>query len=117
MVFKFVKDEVVDKLSILQRFVDHDQTSTKHFDTLQKAINYELEKNLIKSNPANFARTLLRLHRAFQFIIQFLNGLAQHPQSESTSSVAATCYDATLYQHRKSQRTTKEKIKRFVLIV
>lgn len=98
-VFKFVKDDVVDKLGILQRFVDRDQTPTKHFDTLQNAINYELEKDLIKSNPTNFARTLLRLHRALLFIIQFLQGLAQRAHTESASTIASACYDATLYQH------------------
>ncbi|CAF3865811.1 unnamed protein product [Rotaria sordida] len=92
-IFKFVKDDVIDKLNILQLFVDKD---IENFDTIQKAINYETEYNLIKTNPNNFTRTLLRLHRALLFIIEFLHGLAERPLSESTTTIATQCYDATL---------------------
>ena len=91
----------MDKLSILQSFVDKDRKGSIHFDTIQKAIDYETDKDLIKSNPENFARTLLRLHRALLFIIQFIQGLNDRPSTESTAAIAANCYDNTLYQHRK----------------
>lgn len=100
-VFKFVKDDVVDKLNILQTFVDKDRKETSHFDTIQTAINYETEHNLIKTNPENFTRTLLRLHRALLFIMELLQGLSDRPPSESTATIASTCYDATLSHHRK----------------
>ncbi len=100
-VFKFVKDDVADKLVILQSFVDKDKRGIIHFDTIQKAIDYETEQNLIRTNQNNFARTLLRLHRALIFIIQFLQGLNDRPQPENTAIIASTCYDATLYHHRK----------------
>ncbi len=99
-VFKFVTKDVVDKLGILQSFVDRDRNGPAHFDTIQKAIDYETEHNLIESNPTNFARTLLRLHRALLFIIQLLQGLNESPLSESTGTIAGTCYDATLKNHR-----------------
>jgi hypothetical protein len=92
---------VVDKLRILQSFVDNDKKGTTHSDTIQGAIDYETEHNLIKTNSANFARTLLRLHRALLFIIQFLDGLSNRPSSDSTSTIAASSYDATLAHHRK----------------
>ena len=100
-VFKFVKDDVVDKLRILQSFVDKDKKDSPHFDTIQKAIDYETQHHLIKTNSENFARTLLRLHRALLFIVQFLDALNDRALSESTSTIAASCYDATLYHHRK----------------
>jgi hypothetical protein len=99
-VFKFVKDDVVQKLTILQKFVDHDHA--KHFETIQKGIDYETENGLIKSNSENFARTLLRLHRALIFIEEFLRGLSERPTSESTVTIATNAYDSTLYYHRKS---------------
>ncbi|UJR13425.1 hypothetical protein I4U23_000440 [Adineta vaga] len=100
-VFRFVKDDVVDKLNILQTYVDKDKKNpTKHFDTIQNAIDYETEQNLIKTNPeANFTRTLLRLHRALLFIIQFLQALNDRPLTEHTSMIATSCYDATLSHH------------------
>jgi len=98
-VFKFVKDDVIQKLDILQKFVDKDENDTPHFDTIQNAINYETENNLIKTNPENFARTLLRLHRALIFIEEFLRGLSERPSSDSTVSIATSAYDSTLYYH------------------
>jgi hypothetical protein len=100
-VFKFVKDDVVQKLTILQRFVDNDKDDEKHYNIIQKAIDYETEKDLIKTNPENFARTLLRLHRALIFIEEFLRGLSDRPSSESTVTIATNAYDSTLYYHRK----------------
>lgn len=94
-----MKDDVVDKLGILQRFLDRDEDHGD-FDTLQKAMDYETKRNLIQSNSLNFARTLLRLHRALLFIIQFLQNLTERPITESTATIASTCYDATLAHHR-----------------
>lgn len=101
IVFKFVKDDVVQKLVILQEFVDNDKSDTKNFETIQKAIDYETANNLIKTNPNNFARTLLRLHRALIFIEEFLRGLSDRPATDSTATIAASAYDSTLYHHRK----------------
>ena len=103
-----MKDDVVDKLKILQSFVDKDKKETAHFDTIQKAIDYETEQNLIKTNPENFTRTLLRLHRALLFIVQLLQGLSERSVSESTATIATTCYDATLYQHRKYHISSRD---------
>jgi len=100
-VFKFVKDDVVQKLTILQEFVDKDDNNQPNFDTIQKAIDYETENNLIKKNPENFTRTLLRLHRALIFIEEFLRGLSDRSSSDSTVSIATSAYDSTLYYHRK----------------
>jgi hypothetical protein len=100
-VFKFVKDDVVEKLDILQSFVDKDKKGLAYYDTIQKAISYETEQNLIKTNPENFTRTLLRLHRALNFIFLLLQGLHERPSSESTAIIASNSYDATLYHHRK----------------
>ncbi len=100
-VFKFVKDDVVQKLTILQEFVDNDQNDSPHFDTIQNAIDYETDNNLISKNKDNFARTLLRLHRALIFIEELLRGLSERPSSDSTVAIATSAYDSTLYYHRK----------------
>ena len=100
-VFKFVKDDVVQKLDILQDFVDNDKTDPPHFDTIQRAIDYETEHGLIQTNSENFSRTLLRLHRALLFIEEFLRGLSERPSSDSTVTIATNAYDSTLYYHRK----------------
>ncbi|CAF1137717.1 unnamed protein product [Adineta ricciae] len=98
-VFKFVKDDVVQKLDILQDFVDNDKNDPPHFDTIQRAIDYETEHGLIQTNSENFSRTLLRLHRALLFIEEFLRGLSERPSSDSTVTIATNAYDSTLYYH------------------
>jgi hypothetical protein len=98
-VFKFVKDDVVEKLTILQEFVNRDENDILNFDTIQNAINYETENNLITTNRENFTRTLLRLHRALIFIEEFLKGLSDRPPSDSTVTIATNAYDSTLYYH------------------
>ncbi|CAM2721659.1 unnamed protein product [Rotaria socialis] len=98
-IFKFVKDDVIDKLKVLQSFIDKDKKSESHFDTIEKAIDYETEHNFIKTNPDNFTRTLLRLHRALIFIVEFLRSLIDRPLSESTTTIAIHCYETTLYHH------------------
>ena len=99
--FKFVKDDVVQKLTLLQAYLDRESTTSRHFDTIQRAIEYETEQNLIKTNPENFTRTLLRLHRALIFIEEFLRGLSDRPASDSTVAIATNAYDSTLYYHRE----------------
>ena len=85
---------------MLQSFIDKDKKSESHFDTIQKAIDYETEHNLIKTNPDNFTRTLLRLHRALIFIVEFLRSLIDRPLSENTTTIAIHSYETTLYHHR-----------------
>jgi hypothetical protein len=52
------------------------KNATRHFGTIQKAIDDENECILIKINlKGNFARTFLRLHRTLLFFVQFLQTL------------------------------------------
>ncbi|CAM4826268.1 unnamed protein product [Rotaria magnacalcarata] len=96
----FDKNDVIDKLKVLQSFIDKDRKSESHFDIIQKAVDYETEHNFIKANPDNFTRTLLRLHRALIFIVEFLRSLIDRPLSESTTTIAIHCYETTLYHHQ-----------------
>ena len=101
-IFKFVKDDVVDKLGILQDFVDADRSvGGEKFETIQSAIDYETRQKLIESNPRNFSRTLLRLHRALLFILLFLRSLVEQPTSRNTSDIAHQSYNETLAHHRQ----------------
>lgn len=99
----------MQKLTILQEFVDKGKNDPQSFDTIQKAIDYETKNNLIKTNSENFARTLLRLHRALIFIEEFLRGLSDRPASDSTVAIATSAYDSTLYNHRKFNYKKKSK--------
>ena len=91
----------MQKLDILQAFLDGSESDAIHFVTVQKAIDYETQNNLIKTNSENFTRTLLRLHRALIFIEEFLRGLNERPPSDSTVAIATSAYDSTLYHHRE----------------
>ena len=62
-------------------------------------ISYETTNNVIKSDKTNGCRTLLRLHRALDFIALFLENLKQADSQEKLSDTTYKCYHATLAKH------------------
>ncbi|CAF1147729.1 unnamed protein product [Didymodactylos carnosus] len=100
LVFVFVKNEVEEKLNVLQAHVNSGKKS--HYDTVQKAVDYEIQNNLLTTTTSagpSAARTLLRLHRAMNFIKLFLKCLADDPVSDSSATIAKRSYDKTLAAH------------------
>jgi hypothetical protein len=63
-------------------------------------IKYEVENDLTvtKTKPPSGSRTLLRLHRALDFVLQFFNKVADC-HSESLSAIASEAYTNTLAQY------------------
>ena len=72
-------------------------------------INYESEENLIH-NGKNGTRNLLRLHRALQFISDFLNEVTKLDENDNTNSLAILAYERTLMQHHSWVSSSKMEI-------
>ena len=61
-------------------------------------IDYEHSENLLK-NSKNGTRNLLRLHRALQFISEFLKEVTKLDENDNTNSLAVLAYERTLMKH------------------
>jgi len=99
-IFSFVTSDVNSKLSILQYHLASE--AGDHYKTVEEMIQYEVANGIttesIKSGKQpSGSRTLLRLHRALQFLILLFCELAQ--SSESFSTVVGEAYNATLANH------------------
>jgi len=94
-VFKFVSTDVEKKLSILR---SKQQQQPHHYNSLSSMIKYETETNLTTSDSNNGCRTLLRLHRALEFVAEFINALIERKDS-SVSGPVWNAYSQTLAKH------------------
>ena len=98
-VFGFVAMDLEDKISILQKL----RTSGRKekYTTVQSMMSYELEENTVnsgKSSPSG-SRTLLRLHRALEFVLEFMKKLGESEENAKTSVIATDVYHRTLSNH------------------
>jgi len=102
--FGFVAQDVDDKIGILEK---HSLSESKdHFDTIGGMLEYETGAGLADSghSPAggklpSGSRTLLRLHRALEFVILFLAKVKDAPEDSGTAEIARVSYDATLSKY------------------
>jgi hypothetical protein len=96
-VFGFVVSDVKSKMGILTIHLKSDLS--KEYKTVQKMIEYEIANELTTgkvNGQANGSRTLLRLHRAFQFFIVFMQQVADAEDNDKLSGLAADSYKNTL---------------------
>ncbi|XP_074654465.1 ceramide-1-phosphate transfer protein-like isoform X2 [Tubulanus polymorphus] len=96
-VFGFVSSDVHSKIHILR---EHRKSSMgEHYATIQGMIAYEVENNLTEckiNKLDNGSRTLLRLHRALDFITKFLHEVHKAEDNASTGAIASDVYTETL---------------------
>jgi len=102
--FGFVAQDVDDKIGILEKH--RESESSEHFATIGGMLEYETDAGLADSghSPAggklpSGARTLLRLHRALEFVILFLAKVKDAPEDSGTAGIARECYDQTLSKY------------------
>jgi len=102
--FGFVAQDVDDKIGILEKHRASDLS--EHYSTIDGMLKYETDSGLADSghSPAggklpSGARTLLRLHRALEFVILFLAKVKDAPEDSGTSGIARECYDASLAKY------------------
>lgn len=64
--------DVDSKIAILDKYYK-EENNEDQYKTLQSMIEYEKQKNILKDDKRpSGARTLLRLHRALEFIALFM---------------------------------------------
>lgn len=97
-VFSFVASDVESKLSILEKLRSEDEDD--RYVTIQSMIKYEKSCNFKpdKTPGPNGSRTLLRLHRALAFVIEFLASLLTLADEDKTGPAAQEAYKNTLFQ-------------------
>ncbi|XP_042887394.1 ceramide-1-phosphate transfer protein-like [Penaeus japonicus] len=94
-VFNFVAQDVQKKITILQCY--RKGGAGDYYYSIQSMIEYERENNLLTSkDQQSGARTLLRLHRALEFITGFLSELHKAPDESGLGSVTSEVYSRTL---------------------
>ncbi|XP_013791450.1 ceramide-1-phosphate transfer protein-like [Limulus polyphemus] len=94
-VFSFVASDVISKINILESYQKSERGG--HYKTIQSMIDYESANDLLrdKTRPSG-ARTLLRLHRALEFIASFIGNLVVLHDDDVTSTAAQESYNKTL---------------------
>lgn len=97
-VFGFVNSDVVEKVDILREYRKSELGN--HYRTIQSMIEYEVETNSTNNKKhASGSRTLLRLHRALEFISDFLKAVREAGEDEKLSGVCSKSYYRTLAKH------------------
>ena len=91
--------DVKDKISILKQH--RSAENGRNYITIHSMVNYELGCNItvVKGKPPSGSRTLLRLHRALEFMMVFLRNISEPTQDEKLSVTAYSAYQSTLSKH------------------
>ncbi|XP_078283955.1 ceramide-1-phosphate transfer protein-like [Rhinoraja longicauda] len=102
-VFGFISDEVSSKMKII--FQLQHGVSGKAYSTVKSMIEFELRKDLENyselggERPESGCRTLLRLHRALQWLQLFLDQLRLSTDTGSMYQMCADAYRRSLGKH------------------
>ncbi|XP_055387560.1 ceramide-1-phosphate transfer protein [Condylostylus longicornis] len=98
-VFNFVSSDVITKIAVLEDFRYNDDNS-ELFASIKLMLDYEKSNEMFKnSRYVSGSRTLLRLHRGLEFILEFLMQLSKLSPSDKTSAVCQAAYNDTLAKH------------------
>lgn len=98
-VFNFVSSDVVSKIAVLEDFRYNDDNS-ELFASIKLMLDYEKSNEMFKnSRYVSGSRTLLRLHRGLEFILEFLMQISKLSPCDKTSAVCQVAYNDTLAKH------------------
>lgn len=96
-IFGFVASDIIEKIVILEKLRNSENCDC--YVTIESMMKFEKENGLLqKKNFVGGSRTLLRLHRALEFIHSFMYKLARAEKNDSTSNLAQDSYKTTLAQ-------------------
>lgn len=97
--FSFVTKDVLSKINILQAYLQDDMDGL-NYKSVQSMIDFEKRSDrLTDLKRPSGSRTLLRLHRALEFISQFLHEVTKISDDSSTVNAARTAYSQTLAKY------------------
>lgn len=98
-VFIFVAKDVESKINILENYRKESENGF-NYRTVQTMIEYEKSKNILEDTKRpSGARTLLRLHRALEFVSHFMLEVSNLGDDKGTADVARDCYKKTLAKY------------------
>jgi hypothetical protein len=98
-VFVFVAKDVESKITILQTYYKESEYGV-NYRTIQTMIQYEKSKNILTDTKRpSGSRTLLRLHRALEFVSHFMQEVSRLDDDNGTAEVARDCYKKTLAKY------------------
>lgn len=92
ILFKFVDSDVSEKCGILRQL---NTENTVAYSTVKTMIDHENGK----ANVARGSRTLLRLHRALEFLAVFVEQVCKSEENASVAEILRTSYTTTLAKH------------------
>lgn len=94
-VFSFVLADVVEKIGILREY--RQSESGEEYKTIQSMIRYEVENNLtINEEQPSGCRTLLRLHRGLEFVIEFKQNIKEAGEDANLTQIISKAYEKTI---------------------
>jgi len=94
-----VTADVKDKIGILKT---HRQSNAgPNYRTVQSMVDFEVANKIttVKGKPPSGSRTLLRLHRALEFIMLLFEKIQNAPLDEKLQPATSEAYNNTLYKH------------------
>lgn len=97
----FVTSDLENKIGLLQGYRDSEKGGCNPaYLTIQSAVEYETQENLLRDTKRQSgARTILRLHRALEFLSSLMLNLSRLTDDAETSPAARDAYSNTLSKH------------------
>lgn len=91
--------DVESKINILDTYTKESEYGV-NYRTVQRMIEYEKSTNMVSdSKRPSGSRTLLRLHRALEFVSHFMLEVSRLDDHNGTADVARECYKKTLAKY------------------
>lgn len=100
-IFLFVTSDLETKIGLLEGYRNTEKgTCNPAYLTIQSTIEYETKENLLRDTKRQSgARTILRLHRALEFLSALMMNLSKLEYDSETAPAAREAYLDTLAKH------------------
>ena len=100
-IFLFVTSDLENKIGLLEGYRNNEKGGCNPaYLTIQSVIEYETKENLLRdSKRQSGARTILRLHRALEFLSSLMLNLSKLDDAAETAPAAREAYSNTLANH------------------
>ncbi|KAL3862268.1 hypothetical protein ACJMK2_008250 [Sinanodonta woodiana] len=97
--FSFVARDLEGKIRVLEIMQKADES--QNYKSVQSMLEYECGRKTVHTNVhvLSGSRTLLRLHWALEFIVEFMDRICKSSDDDTTSHIAAEVYKTTLSNH------------------
>lgn len=99
-VFTWVAADVLAKIEVLHKYNTGDN---KHkYTTVRVMLEFEIDQKLInvkKKDDTSGSRTLLRLHRALEYVVIFLGKLQEIENTDKCAPISREAYELTLQKY------------------